>query len=263
MPIKSEYAQGTPNWVDVQTTDQAAAKTFYSELLGWEYDDQPMPDGPVYSMATVRGENVAAIAPQSPNAANAGVPAMWNTYIAVDNVDDTVRKVADAGGQVLMPPFDVTEAGRMAFVADPTGATFGLWQANKHIGATLVGDPGACIWNELVTGDVDMAAAFYGSVVGLSTSQMPMGSGDTYTVLHAGEEQVGGCTRPAEEGTPNHWRVYFAVDDVDASAAKVVELGGTIVEEAVTIPTVGRMAGVADPQGAVFSIMTPEASPGQ
>ncbi|AOW93753.1 hypothetical protein BFN03_16830 [Rhodococcus sp. WMMA185] len=258
MPIKSEYAQGTPNWFDVQASDQAAAKTFYSELLGWEYDDQPMPNGPVYSMALVGGENVAAVAPQSPDAAQAGAPAMWNTYIAVDDVDETVAKVADAGGQVLMPPFDVTEAGRMAFVSDPTGASVGLWQANKHIGATLVGDPGACIWSELNTNDVDKAVAFYGSVVGLSTTQMPMGPEDTYTVFHAGDEQVGGCTDSQSDGTPNHWRVYFAVDDVDSSAAKAVELGGTIVEEAVTIPTVGRMAGIADPQGAVFSIMTPE-----
>ncbi|MFC0454486.1 VOC family protein [Rhodococcus jostii] len=256
MPTKSEYAQGTPNWVDLQTSDQAAAKKFYSELLGWEYDDRPMPEGPVYSMATVRGENVAAIAPLQPDAAAAG--ANWNTYIAVDDVDATVAKVPDAGGQVLMPAFDVGEAGRMSFVTDPTGAAVGLWQANKHIGATLVGDPGACLWTELNTGDVDTAVAFYTSVFGITTSQMSMGPEYTYTLFEVGGEQVCGCGQPMTAGTPNHWRVYFAVEDVDASAAKVVELGGTIVEEAMDIPTVGRMAGVTDPQGALFSIMTPE-----
>lgn len=258
MPIKSEYAQGTPDWVDLQTSDQDAAKEFYAELLGWEYDDRPMPEGPVYSMATVRGENVAAIAPLQPDAAAAGAPANWNTYIAVDDVDATLAKVPGAGGQVLMPAFDVGEAGRMSFVTDPTGAAVGLWQANKHIGATLVGDPGTCLWNELNTGDVDTALAFYNSVFGITSSKMPMGPEYTYTLLEVGDDQVGGCGEPMKPGTPNHWRVYFAVEDVDASAAKAVELGGTIVEEAMDIPTVGRMAAVTDPQGAIFSIMTPE-----
>src|SRR6516165_7916011 len=59
MPKLSQYAQGTPNWVDLQTTDQSAAKQFYASLLGWSYDDNPMPQGGVYSMATVNGETVA------------------------------------------------------------------------------------------------------------------------------------------------------------------------------------------------------------
>ncbi|MCQ4120429.1 VOC family protein [Rhodococcus tibetensis] len=263
MPIKTKYPQGTPNWVDIRTNDQAAAKEFYSALLGWEYDDLPTPDGSVYSMATVRGQNVAAIAPQPPGAGQAGGPPTWNTYISVDDVDETIGKVAEAGGQVLMPPFDVMEAGRMAFVADPTGASVALWQAKQHIGASLVGDPGACLWNELNSNDVDTAVSFYNSVLGTTTTQMSMGPEYTYTLFQVGDEQVGGAGATLNPDTPNHWRVYFAVEDVDASAAKVVELGGRIVEEAMDIPTVGRMAGVADPQGAVFSIMTPEERPEQ
>src|ERR1700721_32025 len=81
--------------------------------------------------------------PPMPPGAPEGRPPMWNTYIAVDDVDATVDKVGPAGGQVLMAPVDIGEAGRMAFVADPTGPAVGLWQANRHIGATLVGEPGA------------------------------------------------------------------------------------------------------------------------
>src|ERR1700756_1335153 len=118
MPKLSQYAQGTPNWVDLQTTDQSAAKQFYASLLGWSYDDNPMPQGGVYSMATVNGKTVAAIAPMPPGAPE-GRPPMWNTYIAVDDVDATVDKVGPAGGQVLMAPVDIGEAGRRAFVSDP------------------------------------------------------------------------------------------------------------------------------------------------
>jgi uncharacterized protein len=72
MPTRTSYAQGTPNWVDLQTSDLAAAKAFYSGLFGWTYDDQPMPDGQAYSMAMLRGHRVAAIAPQPPELAAAG-----------------------------------------------------------------------------------------------------------------------------------------------------------------------------------------------
>ena len=186
MPKRTEYAQGTPNWVDLQTTDQDAAKQFYASLLGWSYDDQPIPQGGVYSMATVNGETVAAIAPMPPGAPE-GMPPVWNTYIAVDDVDAAVGRVAPAGGHVLMPPTDIGDAGRMAFIADPTGAAVALWQANQHIGATLVNETGAVIWNELITDKPESALAFYEAVVGLEHSMMEMAPGQNYMILKAGD----------------------------------------------------------------------------
>ncbi|OBI60637.1 VOC family protein [Mycobacterium sp. E796] len=260
MPKISHYAQGTPNWVDLQTTDQSAAKQFYASLLGWSYDDNPMPQGGVYAMATVNGETVAAIAPMPPGAPE-GMPPMWNTYIAVDDVDAAVDKVGSAGGQVLMPPFDIEEAGRMAFVADPTGAAVGLWQANRHIGATLVGEPGAPIWHELITDKPESALAFYEAVVGLTHAAVEMGPGQTYTLLKVDGNDVGGCMEPPMPGVPNHWNVYFAVDDADATAAKAAEGGGQVMVQPFDIPSVGRSAVLTDPQGAVFSVLTPAQQP--
>jgi uncharacterized protein len=254
MPVRTSYAQGTPNWVDLQTTDQAAAKAFYAGLFGWTYDDQPMGEGAVYSMAELGGEHVAAIAPQSPELAAAGAPPMWNTYIAADSVDDAVAKVETAGGQVAMPPFDIMDAGRMAFVLDPSGAAVAFWQANQHIGATLVNETGTLTWNELVTTD-PAAAKFYEQVLGVTTSTMDMGTGE-YTLFHVGDDMVGGSTPPPMEGVPNHWHVYFAVDDADATAARATELGGSVMVAPFDTP-VGRMAVLTDPHGAVFSIIKP------
>src|SRR5690242_2630857 len=206
MPTRDSYAQGTPNWVDLQTSDQAAAKAFYSGLFGWTYDDQPMPDGQVYSMAVLRGHQVAAIAPQSPELAAAGAPPMWNTYLAVDSADDAAAKVGAAGGKVAMEPFDVMDAGRMAFVIDPGGAAVALWQAGTHIGATLVNEPGTIVWNELIT-DSPAAAAFYEQVVGLTTAATDMGGGQ-YTLFRAAGQDVGGTMPPQMQGIPNHWHVY-------------------------------------------------------
>ena len=251
MPTRDSYAQGTPNWVDLQTSDQAAAKAFYSGLFGWTYDDQPMPDGQVYSMAVLRGHQVAAIAPQPPEMAAAGAPPMWNTYLAVDSADEATAKVEAAGGKVGMTPFDIMDAGRMSFVIDPSGAPVALWQANQHIGATLVNEPGAISWNELVTTDPDVTK-FYSDVIGLTAETMDMG-GQPYTVFKAGEAMVGGSMAPQMPGVPNHWHVYFGTDDADATAAKATELGGSVIVPPFDTP-VGRMAVLSDPQGAVFSL---------
>jgi hypothetical protein len=257
MPKKTEYAQGTPCWIDLQTTDQSGGKKFYTSLLGWSYDDRSMPGtSAVYSMALLSGETVAAIAPMPPGAPE-GMPPMWNTYLAVDDVDAAAEKVVPAGGQVLMPPMDIVDSGRMAFVADPTGATVGLWQANQHIGATLVNEPGTLIWNELITDKPDSALAFYEAVVGLTHSTMEMAPGEQYRVLKAGGTDVGGCMEPPMPDVPNCWHVYFAVDDTDAFAAKATAEGGQVTAEPFDVPGVGRIAVLTDPHGAVFSVMTP------
>ena len=254
MPTRDSYTQGTPNWVDLQTTDQAAAKAFYGGVFGWSYDDQPMDAGAVYSIAKIGDAQVAAIAPQSPELAAAGAPPMWNTYLAVDSVDEASAKVGPAGGTVAMEPFDVMDAGRMAFVLDPSGAAVALWQAGQHLGATLVNEPGTVIWNELIT-DNPAAVTFYEQVLGVTTATMEMG-GNKYTMFQAAGKEVGGTTPPQMEGVPNHWHEYFAVTDADASAAKITELGGSVMVPPFDTP-IGKMAVVTDPQGAVFSLFQP------
>jgi predicted enzyme related to lactoylglutathione lyase len=146
------------------------------------------------------------------------------------------------------------DAGRMSFVLDPSGAAVAFWQANQHIGATRVNEAGTITWNELITTDPG-AARFYEQVLGLTTSTMDMGQG-VYTLFEAGGAQVGGTTEPQMPGVPNHWHVYFAVNDADAAVATVRESGGSVVVEPFDSP-VGRMAVLQDPQGALFSIIKP------
>jgi predicted enzyme related to lactoylglutathione lyase len=258
MPIRSSYSHGTPNWVDLQTTDQAAAKKFYGGLFGWTYDDQPMPEGQVYSMAMLGGNSVAAIAPQSPEMAAAGAPPMWNTYIAVDSVDDAVTKVQAAGGIVAMAPFDIMDAGRMAFIMDPAGAPVALWQAGQHIGATMVNEPGTLTWNELIT-DKPEVITFYERALGVTTSTMDMPEGK-YTLFEVGGQPIAGSMAPPMPNMPNHWHVYFAVADADAAAARATELGGTVMAAPFDTPA-GRIAVIGDPQGAVFSVIQPAPQP--
>ncbi|MGH3830364.1 MAG: VOC family protein [Pseudonocardiaceae bacterium] len=251
MAQRTSYPQGRPNWVDLQTTDPDAAKSFYGQLFGWRYDEGPMPQGGVYSMAMKDDGAVAAIAPQPPGLAAQGVPPRWNTYLAVDDVDAVVARVEPAGGKLLMAPFDVMEAGRMAVALDPTGAAIALWQAHQHIGATRVNEPGAVAWNELRTDDETAAVAFYQQVLGLTTGTMDFGEG-AYTLFKSGEDTVAGVTAPPA-GVPSHWHVYFAVEDASDVARRASELGGTVVNGPMDTP-IGAMAMLRDPQGGAFSI---------
>jgi predicted enzyme related to lactoylglutathione lyase len=252
MPERKEYAPGTPSWVDLQTTDQAAAKKFYGEIFGWTYEDLPMDENTSYSMAQSKGRQAAAIAPLGEQAAM-GVPPHWNTYVTVSDVDATTALVEKAGGTVIMPPFDVMDAGRMSVIQDPTGAMINTWQAKNNIGASVVNEPGAFSWSELVSPDVPKAAAFYKEVFGWEANKIAE-AGMDYTELKLNGNGIAGAIAPPMPGIPPAWTVYFAVDDTDATVEKVKKLGGAVMMEPVDIPP-GRFAVVADPQGAVFQVI--------
>jgi uncharacterized protein len=252
MPQRSSYTEGTPNWFDLQTNDVAAEKAFYGPLFGWTFDDQPTPDGQFYSMARKSDGVVAAIVPKPPHAHGTVAAAMWNTYLAVDDVEATVARVAAAGGKVVLAPVDVPDAGRLAFVTDPTAASVGLWQAGGHVGATIVNEPGAVIWNELLTDDIAAATRFYQDVVGLVSETSDIGHGP-YTTLKARGDSVAGVSRSTGADAPSYWHVYFAVENATEAAEAATELGGEVLAGPLET-AIGPMAALRDPLGAVFSV---------
>ena len=254
MPKRTSYAQGTPSWVDLQSHDPEDAKAFYAGLFGWQFDDQPMPQGPPYSMALKDGEPVAAIGPMSPDMIAQNLPPFWNTYITVDDVEVATDAAKTAGGKVLAGPFDVMEAGRMSVLVDPSGAVVNFWQAKNHIGASLVNEPGTLIWNELITDNAAAAYAFYGEVLGLTAEESDMGG--PYVLFKVGDEMVGGSMAPPMEGIPNHWHVYFAVEAMEPALEKARQLGGKVINGPMPTP-IGPMATISDPQGAIFSLFEP------
>lgn len=262
MPERTSYAQGTPSWADLGSPDVEASTAFYGALFGWRSaaaSENPEESGG-YEIFTLRGKRVAGVmalmAPDQPPA--------WTTYIAVDDADDVAAKAADAGGQVVVAPMDVMAAGRMGGFIDPTGAFIGIWQAGEHTGAELVNEPGTMGWNELATPDTEAAKAFYAAVFGVEPVPFGPGGGRDYTVWNVDGQAVGGLIQMDEkwpEGVQPHWMTYFYVEDADASAAQVEQLGGVVHVEPFDIPGVGRIAVVTDPQGAAFSIMAPAVQP--
>lgn len=256
MPTRTEYSHGVPSWVDLSTTDPAAAKAFYSALFDWTYEDNPTDQGGVYTMARKGGNDAAGLSEQPAEQAQMGIPPMWNSYVSVDDLDATAAKVEGAGGGVMAAPFDVMDFGRMAVITDPSGAVVCLWEAKEHPGAGVVNEHGAFTWNELVSPDVPAATAFFAEVLGWGTESMDMGEMGEYTLFTVDGEQVAGGMAPPMDGMPPHWGVYFHVDDCDATVEAAKAAGGSVMMEPIDGPP-GRFAALADPQGAMFSVITP------
>ncbi|MEZ5170998.1 MAG: VOC family protein [Acidimicrobiia bacterium] len=253
MPERTSYPAGTPSYVDLSTTDPEAARAFYGALFGWEYEIASGPQEGGYASAMKNQKMVAGIFQQQKEHADMGMPPAWNTYVTVDDVDATAGRVTSAGGQVLAPPFDVMDAGRMTVTMDPTGAALCFWQPKGGIGSELVNEHGTLTWNELVTPDVDTAVAYYGDLLGWGTEAMDMGD-FTYTVWTLGGSHVGGAMPPPMEGIPPHWAVYFAVDDCDGTVETAKANGATALTEPMDSPP-GRMCALVDPQGAAFHVI--------
>jgi uncharacterized protein len=273
VPERDGYIPGVPCWIDTSQPNPEAAVDFYSGLFGWELEDVMPPEAPgKYFMARIRGGDVAGV-----GSIPEGAPQMatWNTYVWVESADETASKVTDAGGKVLMEPFDVMDSGRMAVFADPEGAAFFVWQPNQHKGARIVNEHGSLNFNGLNTRDVEGAKSFYGAVFGWQTLKLD-GGAEMWTLpgygdhleesnpelrkqmaeagAPAGFEDVVASINPIRDDQPDvppHWNVTFAVDDADAIAAKASDLGGQVVVPPFDAPWV-RMTVIADPQGATF-----------
>lgn len=253
MPEMQQYDTGTPCWVDLSTSDVGGALAFYRELFDWEDEAVPTDQGPDYHFLRRGGRIVAGLGPQPPDQAQAGVPPVWTTYLAAP-VDDTTAKAEQAGGSVMMPAMDIMKEGRMAIVADPTGAATGLWEARDHRGAELVNEPGAVVWNELNTHDLDASGAWLQQVFGVTLEDMP-GAPNPYRTFAVDGEVRGGIMQMGSDMArfPSHWMTYFGAEDADGLVGRVTAAGGTVNVEPWDSPF-GRMAVLADPQGAVFMI---------
>jgi hypothetical protein len=259
MATVTQHAPGTFCWPELSTHDQEGAKKFYTSLFGWTFEDNPMGESGTYTMLKHKGEAVGALYQMEEQRRAQGVPPNWGSYVAVENADKATARAKELGATVMMEPFDVMEHGRMAILQDPTGAVFQVWQAKKHIGATMLDEPGSLCWTELMTRDVAKAEAFYKGLLPWKSEAMPMEKG-TYTVFKRGDAPAAGMMeiQPEMGPMPPHWLPYFAVEDADTTTGRARDLGAKVHMPPTNIPNIGRFAILADPQGAAFAILGPE-----
>lgn len=241
---------GEPTWYDLATPDLTVATAFYKEVFGWTYVNTG-PDFGNYHFAQSDGRNVAGIGPIFPP--DSPQPSAWTVYFASEDAAKDCERVKELGGQVLVEPMVISDSGSMAICMDPTGAAFGFWQADQHIGSGAANEHGAMTWCEVNTRDSDTARDFYTQLLNATAHKMDE---MTYYTLHHGDDALAGILQMDEnwEGIPPHWMAYFAVDNTDAAVERATAAGGQVRVKPFDMPY-GRMAVLSDPAGATFSIV--------
>jgi predicted enzyme related to lactoylglutathione lyase len=250
------HPPGSFCWVELATTDQAAAKSFYQSLFGWTPADMPMGPGAVYTIFRLEGRDAAAGYTLRPDQLSQGVPPNWMLYIAVASADAAAKRAAELGGTILAEAFDVPNAGRMAVLKDSTGAAFCVWEAKQNKGTGIAHVDGTLCWADLSTPDPQRAGRFYRDLFGWEIVTDDEDPEHNYLHIKNGEHFIAGIPPVSDRqpNTPAHWLPYFSASNCDAVAGKAKTLGAKTYLPPMTMENVGRFAVLADPQGAVFAL---------
>jgi predicted enzyme related to lactoylglutathione lyase len=259
MGKRTSYPPGTFSWVDLSTTDVAAAKSFYGALFGWEPEDNDAGGGATYTMFRLDGDAVSGLFEMSAEMRAAGIPSNWTSYVTVADADAAAARAQELLGSAIAAPFDVLDAGRMATLADPQGAVFAVWQPSERIGAERVNDVGCLTMNELTTPDIDAARSFYEGLFGWTTETIDTGPGGP-TMRSVYNQGSLNATLTAESFAPPHWRPYFTVESTESTLTQLQDIGGNVLAGPIPLPD-GAFAIVTDPQGAVFALFHGETDP--
>ncbi|MEU0336569.1 VOC family protein [Streptomyces sp. NPDC006193] len=230
------YREGVPCWVDAQLPDAEAGKRFYGDLFGWTFEE-------AYGSsvwALLDGGPVASLAPKT----DGRMPTVWTVSFATPDAAALGRRITAAGGQVVVAPYPVGGLGTAALAADPEGAVFGLWQAGTHRGFGRRHEPNTFAWAQLYTRNTAAANAFYGDL--FHDALFGAGARPDF-----GRADVSEVFAPE---MPPHFLTHFRVADLDEAVGAVQRLGGR-VQGPPFETTYGRVAVVADNQGASFALL--------
>jgi uncharacterized protein len=242
-------------WYELITTDLAAAKAFYTRVIGWGARDVSMPGRP-YILFTAGEALVSGLMDLPEGARKMGEKPCWLGYVRVNDVDATVERIKRLGGAVQVPPTDIPNISRFSVFADPQTATLALLKSLRpeHEQPAEMRTPGRVGWHELFAADWEKALAFYSEIFGWQRAESDVGSTGTYQLFSAGGQKIGGMfTKPPIIPTPC-WLYYFNIDDIDAALKRVMAGGGQILEGPVEVLSGSWAARCADPQGAMFAL---------
>ncbi|HEU5270508.1 MAG TPA: VOC family protein [Jatrophihabitans sp.] len=246
------FAPGTPCWVDLLSSDVDKARQFYGDVLGWTAEESGAEFGGYVTFRS-GGHRVAGL---MANQADNGIPDFWNTYLSTDDAEATVETAVKAGANLIAGPMTVADLGSMAVLADPTGATVGIWQPGSHIGFEKYNEPGGVAWDELHSKDFEASKRFYAEVFGWQLEPTSDTDDFRYYTGQVDGQPVAGLMDSSKflpPEVPSMWTVYFSVPDIDAAAEKVTAAGGRAVRPPEDTPF-GRLGEFTDPTGALFKL---------
>ena len=254
-PSSQEHHVGKVVLVQLVTPDLTVAKRFYGGLLGWRFRDLKL-GGDDYAEASLDGQLVAGMMHKAVTTGERR-QSSWLTFLAVRDVDATKKLAVANGAKVLLEPHTIPNRGRQAVFSDPQGAVFAVLASSTGDPPDEMADPGEWIWSSLSTTDPDANAGFYQTVFDYEVFDLPADQGARHLMLATDNyARASANTLPANR--PNarpHWLNYIHVEDVGASSAKVVSLGGRVLVEPRLDRHGGKVAIVADPLGAPFGLL--------
>ena len=241
-------------WYELLTTDVAAARAFYSNVVGWGARDASTADL-AYTLFTAGNTPVSGLMVLPEEARRMGATPRWMGYVGVDNADATTDLIKRLGGAVYVPPTD-SNIGRISVVADPQTAILALVEGLKTGSPqpAELDQPGHVGWHELLAADWAKAFGFYAELFGWQKVETESGPLDAYQLFAAGGQTIGGMfTKRPVEPIP-YWLFYFNVGDIDAAAEGVKRGGGQVFEGPFVVPEGSWIARCIDPQGAIFAL---------
>ena len=175
-------------WHDLNTTDKEGAEAFYSALFGWRFEAHPKGGG--YTAMKHGDHDFGGL-----ELARGGAPAHWLGYVDVDDLTERVAKLSKMGAKTLAPEMDIPNVGKIAVVADPSGAAFALYQQLEGANANWAPsrtNPGDFGWAEVVAEDADQAKGFYGEGFGWVAQQtMPTPDAAPYFAAFLDDPSIG------------------------------------------------------------------------
>lgn len=244
-------------WYELLTNDADAAIEFYRHVIGWTTQPYEFPgnEGPAYTVWQNGGAGIGGVMEIDPDTMGEMSP-QWVAYVYVTDVDDTVRRAKELGGQVIQDPMDLPTVGRMAGLADPQGATFWLLAPSSDESMPKTPAVGSFSWNELATSDSQASLDFYRQLFDWDTiEELDMGNGWMYRMFGRKGSMWGGIYNSSPDSKLDRlWLFYVRVEDIDAAVERVKERGGTVVSGPMEVPGGDRVAECRDPQGAAFGL---------
>ena len=255
----SSIPTGRILWFETLCRDAARMRDFYAAVCEWTIVGWPMGGGGMYEMFAAGGVPVGALQPFPASApAEHRANAHWLPYFAAADVDATAASVRRLGGTVWVEPNTIPSVGRMAVVADRTGADFALHCPDAPPPATAPAPAiGHVSWVECNVLDSAQALSDYGELFGWTAARrIEMGQMGAYQLIHHEGRDIGGFYQSANgELAPWRWMCYVRVGDLDAAFARATSLGASVVMEPHEVPTGGaRIAMLRDPEGAAFGL---------
>lgn len=227
MATLTRFEDGMPCWVDamVATSDEhLATRAFLSALFDWTWQEGGAETG-FYALALSHGQPVMGLGIFD------GGQGSFNTYFSTSDIEATIARSRELGATAMMPAMSVMDLGKMTILADPVGATFGLWQPGSFQGFGVAFEENAPGWFDQVSPDPERASEFYAALSGHDVTRPT----PDMRILANGEQWYASVS-PSSTGEAPRWTPLYVVDSLERIHETVVRRGGTIIVEEMPVP---------------------------